>query len=148
MIDDVDKALIDRLQSGIRISETPFAAIADELGLDETEVIHRLQHLLDGRILSRFGPMYDAVRLGGGLTLAAMCVPEERFDEVVERVNAHVEVAHNYRRDHHLNMWFVLATERPEQIETVLGEIEAETGLAVLDLPKEEEYFLDLRLKA
>ena len=148
MIDDVDKRLIDRLQAGIPITPSPFDAIAGELDLDEAEVIHRVQHLLDGKILSRFGPMYDAVRLGGGLTLAAMAVPEERFDEVTELVNAHAEVAHNYRRDHRLNMWFVLATERPEQIETVLRSIQAETGLAVLDLPKEEEYFLDLRLKA
>ncbi|NJO38141.1 MAG: Lrp/AsnC family transcriptional regulator [Rhizobiales bacterium] len=148
MIDAVDRKLIDRLQTGLPLTAAPFAAVAAELDLDEAEVIRRLQHLLDGRILSRFGPMYDAVRLGGGLTLAAMAVPEDRFDEVAELVNAHVEVAHNYRRDHRLNMWFVLATERPEQIEAVLREIEAETGLRVLDLPKEEEYFLELRLKA
>ena len=148
MIDATDKKLIDRLQAGLPITESPFAAIAAELDLDQADVIRRLRHLLDGKILSRFGPMYDAVRLGGGLTLAAIAVPEDRFDEVVELVNAHAEVAHNYRRGHRLNMWFVLATERPEQIEAVLGEIEAETGLAVLNLPKEQEYFLDLRLKA
>ena len=148
MIDAVDKALIDRLQAGLPITQTPFAAIAAELNLDEAEVLQRLQHMLDGRILSRFGPMYDAVRLGGGLTLAAMAVPDDRFDEVTELVNDHPEVAHNYRRDHRLNMWFVLATERPELIERVLQAIEAETGLSVLNLPKEEEYFLDLRLKA
>lgn len=148
MIDAVDKKLIDRLQAGIPIVEEPFAAIASELDLDEDEVIQRVQQLLDQRILSRFGPMYDAVRLGGGLTLAAMAVPEERFAEVTKLVNAHPEVAHNYRRDHHLNMWFVLATERPERVEAVLQDIEAESGIPVLNLPKLEEYFLDLRLKA
>ena len=148
MIDAIDKKLIDRLQAGIPISETPFAAIASELDLDEDEVIQRIQQLLDNKILSRFGPMYDAVRLGGGLTLAAMAVPEERFAEVTELVNAHAEVAHNYRRDHRLSMWFVLATERPGRVEAVLQEIEVETGIAVLNLPKLEEYFLDLRLKA
>ena len=148
MIDAIDKALIDRLQVGLPITEAPFSAIADEMHLDQGEVIWRLQHLLDCKVLSRFGPMYDAVRLGGGLTLAAMAVPEDRFDEVTELVNAHPEVAHNYRRDHHLNMWFVLATERPEQIETLLQAIEQETGLSVIDLPKEQEYFLDLRLRA
>ncbi|MGI9416706.1 MAG: Lrp/AsnC family transcriptional regulator [Geminicoccaceae bacterium] len=148
MIDAIDKKLIDRLQSGISITEAPFAAIASEVDLDEDEVIQRVQNLLDQKVLSRFGPMYDAVRLGGGLSLAAMAVPEARFDEVTELINAHAEVAHNYRRDHRLNMWFVLATERPERIETILQAIEAETGLPVLNLPKEEEYFLDLRLKA
>jgi DNA-binding Lrp family transcriptional regulator len=148
MIDDTDKKLIDRLQAGIPITEAPFAAIASEVDLEEDEVIRRVQNLLDRKILSRFGPMYDAVRLGGGLTLAAMVVPEDRFDEVTELVNAHPEVAHNYRRDHRLSMWFVLATERPEQVDDVLGDIEAETGIPVLNLPKLEEYFLDLRLKA
>ncbi len=148
MIDAIDKKLIDRLQAGIPITETPFAAIATELDLDEDDVIQRIQTLLDQKILSRFGPMYDAVRLGGGLTLAAMAVPEDRFAKVAELVNAHPEVAHNYRRDHRLNMWFVLATERSGRIEAVLREIESECGLAVLNLPKLEEYFLDLRLKA
>lgn len=148
MIDDIDKKLIDRLQTGVAIVEEPFAAIASELDLDEDEVIQRVQNLLDQKILSRFGPMYDAVRLGGGLTLAAIAVPEDRFAEVTELVNAHPEVAHNYRRDHRLNMWFVLATERSGRIEAVLKEIEAECGLTVLNLPKLEEYFLDLRLKA
>jgi DNA-binding Lrp family transcriptional regulator len=148
MIDETDKKLIDRLQAGIPITETPFASIASEVDLDEDEVIQRIQNLLDRKILSRFGPMYDAVRLGGGLTLAAMAIPEDRFAEVTELVNAHPEVAHNYRRDHRLNMWFVLATERPERIEAVLKEIESESGIPVLNLPKLEEYFLDLRLKA
>ncbi len=47
-------------------------------------------------------------------------------------VNAHPEVAHNYERAHHLNMWFVLATETPEQIEEAADRIEPETGLEVL----------------
>ncbi len=148
MIDAIDKKLIDALQAGLPVTETPFAAIAADLGLDQDEVIRRIQKLLDQRVLSRFGPTYDAVRLGGGMTLAAMAVPDLRFDQVADLVNAHPEVAHNYRREHRLNMWFVLATEQPGRILAVIREIERETGLKVLDLPKEEEYFLDLRLKA
>jgi len=77
-----------------------------------------------------------------------MEVPEDRFDEVATTVNGFSEVAHNYRRDHRLNMWFVLATDEPARVGEVLREIEAATGLAVLDLPKEREYFLELRLSA
>ena len=54
-------------------------------------------------------------------------------------------MAHNYERDHALNMWFVLATERPEEIDTVIAEIEARTGYEVLNLPKVEEFFVGLR---
>jgi DNA-binding Lrp family transcriptional regulator len=111
-------------------------------------VIERLQRLLDDRTLTRFGPLYDAARLGGAFTLAAMAVPEDRFEEVAEIVNSFPEVAHNYAREHALNMWFVVGAERPERIAEVLSQIKDRTGLEVLNMPKEEEYFLELRLTA
>jgi DNA-binding Lrp family transcriptional regulator len=147
-MDLIDRRLINASQGGFPIAERPYAEIAARLGLEELQVIARIERLLDEGLLSRFGPMYDAERMGGALTLAAMGVPAERFDEVAEIVNAFPEVAHNYERSHALNMWFVLATERPERIAEVLGAIEAATGLPVLDLPKLDEYFLQLRLSA
>ena len=147
-MDDIDRRLINQLQGGFPIAERPYAEVGGRLGLDEDEVIARLRCLLDERVLSRFGPMYDAERLGGGLTLAAMAVPEDRFDEVAGMVNGIAEVAHNYERTHPLNMWFVVATERPERIGAVLAEIAVATGLPVVDLPKLEEYFLELKLSA
>jgi DNA-binding Lrp family transcriptional regulator len=145
-MDSLDRALVDRLQNGIAICERPFAPLAQALGTTETEITTRLERLLAEGTLSRFGPMYDAAAMGGAFTLAAMSVPAEVFDQVAEAVNAHPEVAHNYERDHTLNMWFVVAAERPEGIAEVIGNIERETGLRVVDLPKLNEYFLDLRL--
>ena len=147
-MDDVDRRLIGALQGDFPICERPYAEVGRRLGLDEDAVIARLERLLEDGVLSRFGPMYDAERLGGGLTLAAMTVPDERFEEVATIVNGFSEVAHNYERAHALNMWFVLATERPERIAEVLCQIEAATGLPVLNLPKLEEYFLELKLSA
>ena len=97
-------------------------------------------------MLTRFGPMFDATRMGGAVTLAAMAVPAERFDEVAAVVNGYPEVAHNYARDHAFNLWFVVAADDPARPPAVLEEIAARTGLDVLDLPKEDEFFLDLRL--
>jgi DNA-binding Lrp family transcriptional regulator len=147
-MDDIDRRLINALQGGFPVCDAPYAEVGRRLGLDEDDVIARLERLLGDGVLSRFGPMYDAERLGGGLTLAAMAVPQNRFDEVAQVVNGFPEVAHNYERTQELNMWFVLATERPERIGEVLRAIEAATGLPVLDLPKLEEYFLELRLSA
>lgn len=147
-LDDTDRALLDHLQGGIDVCEQPFADIAARLGLDEESVVRRLQTMLDTGVLSRFGPMYDAERLGGRFSLCAMAVPEQRFDEVTGIVNGYAETAHNYARDHDLNMWFVLATEQPGRIAEVIAEIERATALRVLDLPKEEEFFIGLRLSA
>jgi len=147
-MDARDRDLINALHGGFPVVERPFAVVADELGMDEQEVIERLTRLLEARVLTRFGPLYDAARLGGAFTLAAMCVPEDRFDAVADIVNSFPEVAHNYRRDHALNMWFVVATDTCEGIADTLSRIKARTGLDVLDLPKEQEYFLELRLSA
>lgn len=147
-MDDTDRRLVNALLSGFPVVERPFAAVARELGLEEAEIIERLARLRVEGVLTRFGPLYDAERLGGAVSLCAMRVPEERFEEVTATVNAFPEVAHNYERRHALNMWFVLAVERPEQIEATLARIEAATGLEVLNLPKLDEYFLELKLTA
>ena len=104
--------------------------------------------MLDDGLLTRFGPLYHAENMGGALSLCAMKVPVENFDEVAEQVNAFPEVAHNYERAHRLNMWFVLATETPEGIAKAAREIERETGLKVLLFPKEREFFVHFRVAA
>ena len=145
-MDSTDARLITRLHGGFPLTDRPFADVAAELGLAEDALIERLHQLLAHGVLSRFGPLYQIERAGGRFVLAAMHVPPERFDAVAERVNAHAEVAHNYRREHALNMWFVVATETAAQADTVTAAIEAETGLPVLVFPKEREYFVELRL--
>lgn len=97
-------------------------------------------------MLTRFGPLFQIERAGGRFVLAAMAVPAERFDAVAAQVNALPEVAHNYRRTHALNLWFVVAAASPAQADAVLARIEAQTGLPVLAFPKEREYFVELRL--
>ena len=147
-LDEADRALINSLQGSLPLVERPFEAVGVRLGLSEEEVISRLQRLLDARVLSRFGPMFNAERIGGAFCLAAMAVPEADWARVVERVNAFPEVAHNYRREHPLNMWFVLATETPDATDEAIARIEARTGLPVFAFPKEREYFVGLDLKA
>ncbi len=147
-LDPVDRRILNGLQGGFPVTERPFAEVGRQLGLSEDELIRRLSSLLERGVLSRFGPLYNAERLGGAVTLAAMKVPEARFDEVTGIVNGFPEVAHNYRREHHFNMWFVVACEHPDRIARVLSEIEAASGLPVMDLPKEEEFFLELKLSA
>lgn len=144
---ELERLIVNGLQGGFPIVERPFQEAADQLGIGEDELIEGLRGLLDRGILSRFGPLYHAERLGGGLTLAALAVPDGDFDWIADIVNGFPEVAHNYARDHALNMWFVLATERPEGKAETLAAIAAATGLEVYDMPKIAEYFVGLRLE-
>ena len=145
MMDSIDRTIINTLQGGFPICDHPYAVVAGQLGIDESDLIQRLQTMLEQKQLSRFGPMYHAERLGGGLSLCAMALPEADFERVAEQVNAFPEVAHNYAREHKLNMWFVLATETPERIDEVLAEIEQQTGYRVYNMPKKEEFFVGLK---
>jgi len=148
-MDALDRRIVNALQGGFPVTETPFAEAAATLGIDEDDLIGRIDRLCADGWLSRFGPMYNADRLGGATALAAVAVPDEAdFDAVAEKVNAHPEIAHNYARNHVLNMWFVIATETPERIASVIDEIERETGLHVYNMPKIEEYFVGLRFEA
>ncbi|RME35024.1 MAG: Lrp/AsnC family transcriptional regulator [Gammaproteobacteria bacterium] len=147
-MEEIDRRIINRLQEGLPLVEAPYAAAAKELGISEEELLSRLRALLDSGVLSRFGPMFNPEALGGAFCLCAMAVPEEAYEEVAGMVNAFPEVAHNYRREHRFNMWFVLACETPGRIAQVLREIEERTGLPVLDLPKEREFYIGLRLCA
>lgn len=147
-MDGIDRSIINRLQDGFPICERPYQAMAELLGLEESQLIARLERLLADKTLTRFGPMYQIERMGGAFSLAAMSVPEADFDHVAAIVNAMPEVAHNYQRAHPLNMWFVLATETPDGIQAAISRIEAATGNRVINVPKEREYFVGARFQA
>ena len=144
-MDTTDRNIINNLQGGFPLCERPYAEAAAKLGLTEDELIQRLDALLEQGALSRFAPMYHAERLGGALTLAAMKIPADDFERVAQIVNGFPEVAHNYAREHAFNMWFVLATETPQRITGVISEIEKATGYTVYNMPKLEEFFVELR---
>lgn len=148
VMDRLDRAIVNGLQGGFPLCERPFALAARQLGTTEPALLKKIGELLDKGVLTRFGPMYDAERLGGAFTLCAMSVPAADFERAAALVNAHPEVAHNYEREHRYNMWFVLAVSAKSDLRDVIARIEAETGYPVLDLPREEEYFVELRLTA
>jgi DNA-binding Lrp family transcriptional regulator len=145
-MDELDRALINILQGGFPICERPYAEVAARVGSDEATVIARIDGLLQRGLLSRFGPMYHAEQMGGALSLAAMEIPVEDFERVTGIVNQQPEVAHNYARNHRLNMWFVLATETPDEQQDAIARIERESGYGVYNMPKIREYFVELKL--
>jgi DNA-binding Lrp family transcriptional regulator len=143
---DLERDFINHFQGNFPLQERPFKSIASQLNCSEDELIETVSNLKTQKLLTRFGPLYDAARLGGGLTLAALSVPEDRYKIVTEMVNTYPEVAHNYRRDHQLNMWFVLATETPQEIDRILHSIEQCTKLKVYNFPKQREFYIGLWL--
>ncbi len=146
-MDELDRAIINQLQGDFPVSDSPYAEMAQRLGTNESELLAHIQRLLADKVLTRFGPMFHAERLGGGLSLAAMKIPPDDFERVAAIVNQMPEIAHNYARDHVMNMWFVLATETPQGLPEVLEKIAHQTGYEVFNMPKIKEYFVELKLQ-
>ncbi len=147
-MDQIDRDIINGLHGGLAVCERPYLEAAQRLGLEEEALIARLVRMLEQGVLTRVGPLYQIERMGGAFTLAALHAPLEEYESVAQRVNALPQVAHNYARDHELNMWFVIATETPDEIDEVIGRIERETGCSVFNFPKSREYFVELKLTA
>ncbi|MBL8258542.1 MAG: Lrp/AsnC family transcriptional regulator [Candidatus Competibacteraceae bacterium] len=144
-MDELKRRLIDEGQGGFPLVERPFAVVAERLNADEDAVLQALRELLADGTLTRFGPLYQIERLGGAFSLAALQAPDADFERIAAIVNRFPEVAHNYRRDHAFNMWFVLATETPAGMAETVERIAKVTGLPVFNFPKEKEYFIEAR---
>jgi DNA-binding Lrp family transcriptional regulator len=135
-IDNIDRAILNRIQSDFPITSRPYLAVANELGLTEKEVLTRVSRLKESSIIRRIGGNFVPDKLGYVSTLCAAKVPEERIERFAEVVNRYPGVTHNYRRDNKFNIWFTFIAPSMEEIEKNLREISEETGITdILNLP-------------
>jgi len=145
-MNDTDKQLLDEFQRDFPLVARPYAEIGKRLNMSEDDVIQAYTNLTDQKYISRIGAVIAPNRVGAS-TLAALSVPQDRLEEVAEYVSSFKEVNHNYEREHDINLWFVVAAENIMQLGAVLGKIEAQTALPVMNLPIIEDYHLDLGFK-
>ncbi|MDJ0776805.1 MAG: Lrp/AsnC family transcriptional regulator [Gammaproteobacteria bacterium] len=139
----LEQQLLNQFQRGIPLTPTPWADIAQQLGVYETTVLETFRRLQTEGVISRIGAVFHPNRVGAS-TLAAMAVPEAQLESVADKVNQFVEVNHNYEREHEYNLWFVVVADNETRLATALDEIEAECGYPLLNLPLECEFFIDL----
>jgi DNA-binding Lrp family transcriptional regulator len=111
-LDDVDRRVLNLMQGSFPIARRPYAAVAAEAGLSEDEVLGRVQHLLDERIIRQVTPIYDTRALGYSSMLVAAKVDSAHPWAAARIINSHPGVSHNYLRNHEFNMWFTIAVER------------------------------------
>ena len=140
---ELEKRLLNDFQHGLTLSPTPFADMAEKLGVDEATVIEHLNKLQKQGAISRVGAVFSPNRVGVS-TLAAMSIPEAEIESVADIVNAFAEVNHNYEREHDFNLWFVVTADDDDHLNQVLQEIERRSGYAVMNLPMMQDYFIDL----
>lgn len=139
----LEKCLLNDYQRDFPLTDAPFALIAQQQGVTEEDVIGTLASLQQRGLISRVGPVFAPLRAGAS-TLAAMAVPADQLEAVAASISRYEEVNHNYEREHTFNLWFVVTAPDPLCVRQVLDEIQADTGLPVLDLPLERSFYIDL----
>jgi len=135
-MDDIDKAILNRIQSDFPIASRPFLAVAEELNLTEKEVLERIRRLKDRGIIRRIGANFVPNKLGYVSTLCAAKVPQDKIDSFAEVVNRYDGVTHNYLRENSFNVWFTFIAPSMQEIKQHLEEIAQQTGISeILNLP-------------
>lgn len=139
----LEKHLLNDFQHGLPLVPRPFEKIAKQLDTTEDVVIETLNSLKERGYVSRVGAVFRANSIGSS-TLAAMAVPEEELEKVAAMISDYSEVNHNYQREHHFNLWFVVTASDEQALNSVLDDMEHRCGHAVMYLPMLEDYHIDL----
>jgi len=142
-VDATDFRLLNEWQRDFPCESRPFARIGEAVGLNEAQVIVAYRQMIDDGLVSRVGAVFAPRRLGAS-ALAALAAPPERLEEIAARVSREPAINHNYQREHRFNLWFVVTAASEAQLRQVVGSIERDTGCAVIVLPLEEEFHIDL----
>ena len=143
MDDALEFRLLNEFQRDFPLCPAPFAELAVRLGVGEKVVLSGLEKLRREGKISRVGAVFAPKRIGAS-TLAAMAVPSEQLAAVAAAVNRFPEVNHNYEREHHYNLWFVVTAASEGRLQATLGAIEKAAGYPLLPLPLLEEFHIDL----
>jgi len=140
---ELTQKLLNEYQHNFPVTSTPYVDIGKRLGVDEQTILELLKELDKSSILSRVGPVFRPNRIGVS-TLAAMAVPEHKLQVIADIISSYPAVNHNYEREHHFNLWFVVTAENKELLDRTLEDMESQTDIRIMSLPMEKDYHIDL----
>ncbi len=146
VLSDMQKKLLVILQAGIPVTEQPFLAAANQLGIGEQEVISLVQDMIAGGAIRKLGAVINSKALGYKSLLAAMDVAEENIDNVAAIINKYSSVTHNYLREGSPNLWFTMTEPDQERLDRHLAEIEETTGLPIIRMPADKTYKIGVKI--
>lgn len=148
LLDETDKRIINHIQSDFPVAKNPFEIIGKKLGIDEEEVIMRVQRLKEIGIIRRIGGNFRPEKLGFFSTLCAAEVPEEQIESFARVVNRFPGVTHNYKRENRFNIWFTFIAPSVEEIEKNLKIIAEQTGInTIINLPATKVFKISAEFK-
>ncbi len=148
MMDHVDRKILNIIQNEIPLEAEPFKLLSVQTGIDEDDILERIDRLKKNGIVRRIGAVFDTGKLGFTSTLCAARVPPDILEKFVGIVNLYTGVTHNYLRDHEYNVWFTCVAPSSEALEKSLSDISRETGVGdIISMPVKRRFKIDARFK-
>lgn len=127
-LDDLDKEILNVVQSEFPLVSRPYAAVAERVNSTEAEVLKRMAVLKEKQVIRQTSAIFDTRALGYKSTLVAMKFDEAQLDAGAEVVNRHPGVSHNYKREHAYNLWFTIAVPHEANLKRVIDKLHADSG--------------------
>ncbi len=147
-LDDLDRAILNRIQASVPLARRPFDILARDLGTDEDEVIKRIRRMWDLGVVRRLGPILDYQSWGMSGVLVASKVNPDDIDLARRVVGDYPEITHAYLRDHEWNLWFTVIAENESARDAIIERVKALASLShVMKLPKKTTFKLGVKFK-
>jgi DNA-binding Lrp family transcriptional regulator len=105
-LDEVDLKIMRATQAGLPLTAQPYQAVAEQLGLTAEVVIARMQRMQELGVIRRIGAVPNHYKLGyrfNGMTV--WNVPDDKIDEIGQKIGRLDFVSHCYHRPRHLPLW-------------------------------------------
>jgi len=131
-----ERRLIAALQPGLPLISRPFAAIAQQAGMDEASVLAQLDAWLATGCIKRFGVVVRHHELGfQANAMVVFDIPDDRVAAIGRRLAREPEVTLCYRRARHppewtANLYCMVHGRSRAEVEGVVARLEALAGHA------------------
>ena len=148
-MNELAQNILNHIQTEFPLVERPFQHLAELFKVSEIEVINTIKSLKDELCLIRtISAIFDAKKLGYNSVLVAFEVFVTDFDRLIERLNLHPGVSHNYSRKHAFNLWFTLALSDNRDIDAEIDRLAKQFKVSnYLILPSIKTYKLNVNFK-
>ncbi|HNQ47353.1 MAG: Lrp/AsnC family transcriptional regulator [Syntrophorhabdus sp.] len=139
-MDEIDKKILNLIQEEFPLHKRPYKEIGRQVNIDEKEAVKRVQKLKDAGVIRRIGVVFEPKKLDYTSTLCGVHVDEKNLMEVVDVINKHTGVTHNYEREGDLNLWFTIIANKEEEIDAFISDLERRFLLKIYRFPKKRVF--------